>query len=71
MGVNICSFDGLILFFLAIASTELKILREKMVEAADGFSLVDCSDVQVQQESDKTVNRLLKKCIIQQIAIER
>lgn len=68
--VSICSFDGLIFFFIGIAGAELKILREKIIEAAKVVSL-DSRNIQDEYQSDKKINRLLKKCVIQHIAIER
>lgn len=68
--VNVCCFDGLIFFFIAMAGAELRILREKLTEAADVPS-PDFENVLDKYKFGKQVNGLLKKCIIQHIAIER
>ncbi|KAF2899184.1 hypothetical protein ILUMI_06987 [Ignelater luminosus] len=68
--LSVCCFDGVTFFFVAIASTELEILSEKIMEAVNVFS-VESKNEKVEYKFDKKVNDLLEKCVIQHIAIER
>lgn len=65
---HVC-LDGLMFFFNNVASAELKILREKIMETTN-FRVFDSASMQV-RNSDDQINNLLKHCVIQHIAIER
>ncbi|KAF2899188.1 hypothetical protein ILUMI_06991 [Ignelater luminosus] len=68
IGISLGCFDGLVLFFNSIASAQLRILREKIMEATN-FESLDLENVQI-QDLDTIVNNSLKDCVIQHVAIE-
>lgn len=67
--MSIGCFDGVLFFFIAIAAAELRILREKVVEATN-LQTLNSENMQT-QNFDNAVNNLLKDCVKQHIAIER
>ncbi|KAF2881291.1 hypothetical protein ILUMI_24891 [Ignelater luminosus] len=66
---SIACFDALLFSFIAIAAAELRILREKIMEATD-FQKFDSRTMQI-LDFDDIVNNRLKNCIKQHVAIER
>lgn len=61
--------DGLIFFFNSIASAQLRILREKITETTSSQSFE--SERTEGQNANYEINKLLKYCVIQHLAIER